>query len=172
MTANVDERPIASSLRRTARRFATGVTVVAVRRGAETYGLTANSFLTLSLEPPLIGVSVTARGRMRRLTEPGGHFGVSILCGHQHEYAQHFAAHARAGLPPHLPPLITDGTPAPLVPGCAAYFVCRIEHIYPVGDHDLIVGEVIECDAPNLEEPPLIFLDGGYRTAGDEVSDD
>ncbi|MGC4891624.1 flavin reductase family protein [Micromonospora sp. DT227] len=171
MTANLHEQRIGSSLRRSARRFATGVTVAAVRHGADSHALTANSFLTLSLEPPLVGLSVTAYGRMRALIEPGDLLGISVLCESQHEYAQHFAARERGVLPSHLPPL-TTAEPAPLVPGCLAWFQCRIAQIHPVGDHDLLVADVLECDVANRDDPPLIFLDGGYRTAGTEVRHD
>jgi flavin reductase (DIM6/NTAB) family NADH-FMN oxidoreductase RutF len=93
---------------------------------------------------------------MRALAEQVGRFGISILHAGQGRYARHYARRDRgAG-----PALAGD-----LVPGCVAYFACELHCIYPVGDHDLIVGEVTACDVPDAAGRPLIFLDGGYHEA-------
>lgn len=161
------EQQLAESLRRAARRFATGVTVVAVSYGQSAHALTANSFVTLSLTPALIGVAVRRQGRMRQLVEQVRSFGVSVLNGGQEDFARHYANHDRNGPPTHLTLPLSDTSPmVPIVPGCVAYFACRLQDIYPVGDHDLVVGLVAECDAADVDRAPLIFLDGRLRGFG------
>jgi flavin reductase (DIM6/NTAB) family NADH-FMN oxidoreductase RutF len=163
LTTSSDHLDTADALRRTARRYATGVTVVAVEHAEGTHGLTANSFVTLSLRPPLIGIAVTAGGRMRRLAETVGSFGVSILQGGQSHHAQHYASRDRSGVP-----VTFDSVPAaasakvPIVPDCVAYFACSLYAVHPVGDHDLLVGEVRGCEVLRPDAAPLIFLDGTY----------
>lgn len=159
-----ETRPgLASSLRDAARRFATGVTIFAVRNGPDTHGLTANSFVTLSLYPALVGVSVRRGGWTSQLTRAVGTFGVSVLHNGQEHYARHYARRDRAGLS--HPPLLLSDSPAsaPIVPGCAAYFVCELADIHPIGDHDLIVGAVVSCATHAAERQPLIFLDGEFQ---------
>ncbi|MGZ3145655.1 flavin reductase family protein [Lentzea chajnantorensis] len=152
----------AESLRRAARRFATGVTVVAVSDEGRDHALTANSFVTLSLQPALVGVSVTTGGRMRLLAERARYFGISVLDAGQEEYARHYASRGRAGAPDHLVLRTLGSVPAPVVPGCVAYFVCEFAHTHPVGDHDLIIGSVVESRVVSEERAPLIFLDGKF----------
>jgi flavin reductase (DIM6/NTAB) family NADH-FMN oxidoreductase RutF len=162
VSTQIHEQHRADSLRRAARRFATGVTVVAVRHDGGDHALTANSFITLSLHPALIGVSVNSGGRLRRLAEKTRYFGISVLNAGQEDYARHYASRGRIGAPEHLGLHTPDTLPAPIVPGCVAYFVCRFEHTHPVGDHDLIVGSVVESEVLSEEHPPLIFLDGKF----------
>jgi flavin reductase (DIM6/NTAB) family NADH-FMN oxidoreductase RutF len=155
---------LAQTVRHAARRFATGVTIAAVRHDGGTHALTANSFVTLSLEPALIGLAVRREGRMRRYIEEAGCFGVSVLGGAQQHYARHYARRDRLGQPEQPALTVGDTVPAvPLVPGCVAYFVCGLHHVYAVGDHDLLVGAVVECGAA-AGDAPLVFLDGEFRT--------
>jgi flavin reductase len=153
-------------LRMAARRFATGVTIVAVRHGEESHALTASSFVTLSLCPALIGVSVTSGGRLRQLVERVRYFGVSVLNGGQEDYARHYARRERVGEARHLE-LLTLETPGrvPIVPGCVAYFVGDLQMCYPVGDHTLLVGAVLTSQVADAQQPPLIFLDGRLQGA-------
>ena len=162
MAALTEDQQRAQLLRRAARRFATGVTVVAARYDGGTHALTANSFVTLSLHPPLVGISVRPEGRMRRHIELAGRFGISVLGAAQIDYARHFASPLRLELLDRMPPLTTDDPPR--VPSCVAFFACDFAHIHPVGDHDLIVGSVVTCDTTDLEVSPLIFLDGEFQS--------
>jgi flavin reductase (DIM6/NTAB) family NADH-FMN oxidoreductase RutF len=164
MTALAQDQELANSVRLAARRFATGVTVVAVQHGDTVHALTANSFLTLSLKPALVAVCMRPEGRMRPLMWRGRQFGVSVLSASQSEYARHFADLRRTGASPALSPL--DGAGPPLVPACVAYFACEVERIHTVGDHDLIVGSVTSCGVGN-ERRPLTFLDGELRGTHD-----
>jgi len=152
------------ALRSAARRFATGVTVVGLSDGDVVHGLTANSFVTLSLRPALIGLAVHTDGRMRGLIERVGRFGVSVLGQGQAEFARHYASRDR-GRPPEGLALLPAGTvpPVPYVPGSVAFFGCSLHEIHPVGDHDLLIGQVWSCDVLDGGQPPLIFLDGRFH---------
>jgi flavin reductase (DIM6/NTAB) family NADH-FMN oxidoreductase RutF len=152
------------SLRHTARRFATGVTVVAARHGGRSHALTANSFVTLSLRPALIGVAVRPDGRMRAVVERCRSFGVSVLNADQRDYAQHYAGRDRFGKTAGLVLSPAGAHPVvPLVPGCVAYFICELQAVHPVGDHDLLVAAVTRCEVLDHGRPPLIFLDGAFH---------
>jgi flavin reductase (DIM6/NTAB) family NADH-FMN oxidoreductase RutF len=164
MDTQTHEQHLANAVRRAARRFATGVTIVAVWEGQRIHALTANSFVTLSLQPALIGIAVRSDGRMRHLAERVGCFGVSVLNELQSEYASHYANRHRGGETLHLALSRADtAPPVPIVPGCVAFFACQLREIVSVGDHDLLVGAVLTCDVLNLECAPLIFLDGKYQ---------
>jgi flavin reductase (DIM6/NTAB) family NADH-FMN oxidoreductase RutF len=160
MAAPTQDQRLADSLRHAARRFVTGVTIVAVQHGDSTHALTANSFVTFSLDPALVGISMRPEGRMRSLMEPGCRFGISVLSESQSEYARHFADQERFGAMPPLISLTIDGPP--LVPACVSYFICELERAHPIGDHDLIVGSVISCGV-GTGLAPLTFLDGEFR---------
>jgi flavin reductase (DIM6/NTAB) family NADH-FMN oxidoreductase RutF len=163
MTAPAQDQELAESVRRAARRFVTGVTIVAVRHADDIHAMTANSFVTLSLRPALVGICVAPEGRMRPHMRPGRRFGISVLNGAQSDYARHFADRRRPGT---MPPLdqLTPGGP-PLVPDCAAYFVCDVEYTHAVGDHDLLVGSVVDCGV-RAAGTPLTFLDGEFGGSG------
>src|SRR5512143_3396842 len=109
------------ALRRTLGAFATGVVVVAAKFGGVTRGMTANSFISLALDPPLVLLSIAQASRMAPMMTRARRYGVSILAEHQDGIAQHFAGRAgqrevdfesRAG--------------APLICGAVAHLVCDL----------------------------------------------
>ena len=75
-----DGQDPAVALRRTLGMFATGVTVITTLKGDEVHGMTANAFMSVSLEPPLVLISVDRRTKMCALLHEGMHYGVSVLC--------------------------------------------------------------------------------------------
>ncbi len=165
MTVQANHEEVAESLRRAARRFATGVTVVAAADGHGVHAMTANSFVSLSLRPPLVGVAVQVGGRLRPLTERVLHFGISVLSESQRDYADHYAWRERNGASPDLAFSMTgDPSSVPLISECVAYFVCELRSVHPVGDHELIVGSVLECGACCPARAPLVFVDGRFRS--------
>ena len=87
----------AVALRRTLGMFATGVTVVTTLKGEQVHGMTANAFMSVSLEPPLVLVSIDRRTRMCGLLHVGGHYGVSVLCETQSALSDRFAGRAANG---------------------------------------------------------------------------
>ena len=144
----------ARRFRSTLGRFATGVTVVTAAHGDRHHGMTANAFLSLSLEPPLVGVSVARTARMHAFLEETGRFGVSVLAEDQEAVARHFAGRQDEAF--EVPLRRHDGLP--LVGGGVAWLTARVTATHAVGDHTLFVGEVDWLD--HAEGTPLLFFEG------------
>ncbi len=150
----------ALEFRRTLGRFATGVTIVTTAVGDEVHGMTANAFMSVSLDPPLVVVSVDKRTRMHGLLDVGKTYGVSVLADHQAELSDHFAGRGGAdhGRPPHSFQVIRD---TPVVEGAIAHLVARVVREYWGGDHTLFLGEVEYTRWG--EGRPLLFVAGRYE---------
>ena len=142
--------------------FATGVTVVTARTpSGELVGLTANSFNSVSLNPPLVLWSLAqAAGSMPALAQ-GSHYAINILAADQKDLAERFASKlqdrwADVGF--------SDGVSgAPLLHGTAASFECFNRSRYEEGDHVIFVGEVERCNhRPGAS--PLLFHGGRFYT--------
>jgi flavin reductase (DIM6/NTAB) family NADH-FMN oxidoreductase RutF len=146
------------------RRFAAGIAVVTFVSNGEQNGLTVGSLVSLSLDPPLVGVSIGLDSARYEPLREAGRFAVSILAGGQEAVAQHFA---RSGIPPvalwrgiavreseHEEPLI-DGAVTWL--GC----VTRAEHW--AGDHTIFVGEVDWIEL-GPDGPGLVYYRSEYRS--------
>ena len=142
--------------RTTMSRFATGVTVVTTVINGQVHGMTANAFLSVSLDPPLVLVSIGQRARMHSLLPHTGRYGVSVLAEHQEELSGHFAGRVVDGLAISW----TWHHDVPLLDGAAAYVVARVVMSYPAGDHTLYVGQVEQL-AYNAARP-LLFHAGRY----------
>ncbi len=149
-------------LRRACGQFATGVTIVTVRDGDGLRGMTANSFTSVSLDPPLVLVSVDLRNRTHALVSEQGRFAVNVLTQEHRPWSDRFAG--RHGDLQHVfddvPHRLVDGLP--VLEGVAAALVCDVTAIYPAGDHSLFIGEVKQLEwLPDGE--PLLFHGGQYR---------
>lgn len=140
--------------------FATGVTVITTRCADGSYaGFTANSFSSVSLDPPLVLWSLGLRAPRLPAFEACSHFAINILAADQTDLSQRFATSGVdkfAGLD-----LIEGLGGAPLLPGCCAVFECANEARYPGGDHLIFVGRVLRF--ARQDAAPLIFHGGQYR---------
>jgi len=142
--------------------FATGVTIVTAR-GADgvPVGLTANSFNSVSLNPPLVLWSLARSAGSMPAFEHGSHYAINILAAEQHALAERFASKAQdrfADL------AFREGIGgAPLIDGAAAVFECFNRSRYEEGDHVIFVGEVERCVWRDGAQP-LIFHGGRYFT--------
>src|ERR671936_3091370 len=106
--------------RRTLGMFATGVTVITTRVGEQVHGMTANAFMSVSLRPPLVLVSIDRRARMSHLLHEGTRFGVNVLEAAQAPLSDHFAGRVGEGTPEPSFELVHD---TPLVEGALAHLV-------------------------------------------------
>ncbi|WP_432148520.1 flavin reductase family protein [Streptomyces sp. bgisy029] len=132
-------------LRRAFAEFATGVTVVTVG-GPFARGMTANSFTSVSLRPPLLLVCVHNDAVMRRALHPARYFGVSVLSAGQEAVARHFAADSRPVGPQQFDAVGWSpgaATSVPLIDGALARFECEKWRAYDGGDHRILVGAVV-----------------------------
>jgi flavin reductase (DIM6/NTAB) family NADH-FMN oxidoreductase RutF len=148
-------------------RFATGVTVVTTvdPDTGDAHGMTANSFLSVSLDPPLVLVAL-GRCRMADLLPAAGRYGVSVLTEQQQEIASHFANAGTANIEPEF--VWHDGLP--FLAGALAMVGCTLEQIHPAGDHCLAIGNVDRLSYGDGH--PLIFYTGTYGVLNVGLSDD
>ena len=151
-------------LRRALGAFGTGVTVITTG-GPTPHGMTANSFTSVSLDPPLALVCVRRDAVMHRCMRTG-QFGVSVLAADQERIARHFADTSRplgvaqfAGLACTPGP----GTGVPLIDGALARFECRVCDTYPGGDHSIFLAKVLTLGATAGEDDALLFYRGRFR---------
>jgi len=149
------------ALRRTLGMFATGVTVITTRAGDQVHGMTANAFMSVSLEPPLVLISVDRRTRMCALLYGGRHFGVSVLAADQAALSDRFAGRTTLETPE---PRFEVVHATPLVEGALAHFVAKVVRSYWGGDHSLFLGRVEY--AHYGEGTPLLFHGGRYERLG------
>lgn len=129
-----------AALRSCLSRFGTGVCVVTMAGEDGLHGLTVNAFTAVSLDPPLVLVSIGKRARGHRLLE-GAPFAVNVLGAEQEGVARHFSGEPQPG-GVHW----EEGTVAPRLAGTLATFECRPWRAYDGGDHTLFVGEVVDFD--------------------------
>jgi len=147
--------------RRALGRFATGVVVISTGSGERLHAMTANAFMSGSLKPPLIVVSVGQRARMHERLMESHLFGVSVLSEEQEPHSRHFAGDAQASLAPRFAEV--DGLPGVVVLEHAlARFAARVVDRHPCGDHTLFVGEVLVFSLD--EQAPLVFFGGRYAS--------
>jgi flavin reductase (DIM6/NTAB) family NADH-FMN oxidoreductase RutF len=151
----------AVALRKTLGMFATGVTVITTLRGEQVHGMTANAFMSVSLEPPLVLISVDRRTKMCSFLYEGSHYGVSVLCETQAALSDRFAGRPCGDCPAPRFALVRE---TPLVEGALAHFVARVERSYWGGDHSLFLGRVEYArQGPGT---PLLFHGGRYERLG------
>jgi flavin reductase (DIM6/NTAB) family NADH-FMN oxidoreductase RutF len=149
------------ALRRCAGMFATGVTVVTTRVREQVHGMTANAFMSVSLEPPLVLISVDRRTKLCGLLHEGRHYGVSVLAEAQSALSDRFAGWPAPDAPEPRFEIVRD---TPLVEGALAHFVARVARSYWGGDHSLFLGRVEY--ARYGEGTPLLFHGGRYERLG------
>lgn len=152
----------ARDFRRALGMFATGVTIVTARSAdGAPVGVTANSFNSVSIDPPLVLWSLARSARSLPVFSQAAHWNVHILCQQQEALSNHFA---RVGEDKFAGLSFDAGlSDAPLLPDCSARFQCRTKFQYEGGDHLIFVGEVLAYD--RSERAPLLYMTGGYAAA-------
>ena len=142
--------------------FATGVTIVTARRSdGGVIGLTANSFNSVSLSPPLVLWSLARAAGSMPTFSTGSHYAINILAADQKALAERFAlkgADRWSGVD-----FIEGVGGAPLLAGAAATFECFNRSRYEEGDHVIFVGEVERC-THSAGATPLLFHGGRFYT--------
>jgi flavin reductase (DIM6/NTAB) family NADH-FMN oxidoreductase RutF len=147
----------AKEFRQVMGRFATGVTVVTTVEKDAVHGMTANGFLSVSLRPPLVLVSL-GRCRMNEMLPRSGRYGISVLSHEQ----QHFAAHFAAQRASPVEPTFSWQRGLPLLEGALAHLVCKVADVHRAGDHVLWIGEVEYLH--HRDDEPLLFYTGRFGT--------
>ncbi len=148
-------RPHEQHFRGSLGRFATGVAVVTFDTDLGRHGITVNSFTSVSLEPPLVLVSI-ARTTKSHDELAGRPFTVNVLGAEQRALASNFAGK------PTGEPRWVEGTVAPRLAGVLSYFECTPWAAYDGGDHTLYLGEVVSFDYRAGDA--LGFVNGQFTT--------
>ncbi|KPM57805.1 flavin reductase [Frankia sp. R43] len=172
--AGLRNRPDAQEFRRVVGRFATGVTVLTTVLDGRHLAMTANSFVSVSLDPLLVLVSIRRDARFHDPVIAAGVWGVSVLAADMSQASRDFA---RTGGPPR-PDGRPDGRPddwlggwphsfgprtgVALLDGALAVLECATTATHRAGDHTLVIGEVIGLDRPRPDARPLVFYEGAY----------
>jgi 3-hydroxy-9,10-secoandrosta-1,3,5(10)-triene-9,17-dione monooxygenase reductase component len=139
--------------------FPTGVTVITAAAGEGRCGVTASSFNTVSLDPPLILWSLGLKSPSLEMFRSADHFAVNILGAAQKDIALQFARPAAdkfAGIA-----TFSGVTGAPLIRGALAHVECRVWARYPGGDHEIMLGEVVALARGAGD--PLVFSGGAFQ---------
>jgi flavin reductase (DIM6/NTAB) family NADH-FMN oxidoreductase RutF len=144
--------------------FATGVNVITTRGEEHAYGMTANAFSSVSLDPPLILVCVGLAAEGRHAIERNNVFAVNILGAEQEPLSRYFASKERPrGRDafrdvPHR----VEVTGSPIIEGTLGFLDCALHAGHEAGDHMVFIGEVLALGTA-ADVAPLLFHAGGYR---------
>lgn len=147
-------------------RFCSGVTVVASCSGGEPVGMTCQSFASVSLFPPLVTFVPAKTSRAWPAIQRSGSFCVNFLASDQSELSNTMATRgvdkfADVAWSP-------ASTGSPLLDGVIGYVDCTIDAVHPAGDHDIVVGKVVDLGfAEDAPDDPLLYYRGQYRTTRD-----
>jgi flavin reductase (NADH) len=141
------------------RRWPSGVSVVVAENGRRKAGLTVNSLVSVSLEPPLVAISLARVASLYEVLQEAGEWSVSILAGDQAHLAQHFARS--------VPPIAQwDGIPVRdddphLLRDAVGWLKVKTVQEVPAGDHTLFVGDVLAVE-PGIARHSLVYRDRHY----------
>lgn len=140
-------------------RWASGVTVVTAEHNGVRHGMTVSSFASVSLDPPLVLVSIGKAAPTHDTIRKGERFVVNVLADSQEELSVRFATKHDdrfAGV------AVRDGQlGVPILEGSLAAIECRLHETLPGGDHTIFVGEVVRADV--ADGSPLLYFQGGHR---------
>ena len=150
-------------LRQAMRLWTTGVTIVSAHHNGRRHGMTVSSFTSLSLEPPLVLVSLEQITKTHRLVQQAGYFGVTILDEGQQEISDRFAGRITEytdrfiGLD-----TFTMVSGAPLLRRGLAWLDCRVVVTYQAGNHTVFIGEALAVNSSEAGQP-LLYYDRNYH---------
>ncbi|MYU26324.1 flavin reductase [Streptomyces sp. SID8352] len=153
-----------TGFKKAAGHFASGVTIVTTRNGDHVYGITCSSFVSLSLNPLLVTVSVNSSSPFLAEVRESGRLAVSVLADHQQDVSRYFSTRGRGRAEGDFPGLATESmtTGAPIVSDSLSWFDAKLHAMLPGGDHEILIGEVVA--AGGRDGAPLLYWAGDYRT--------
>lgn len=149
-----------AEFREALKKFASGVTVITTAFEGEKHGLTASSFASVSLDPPLVLVVLNTESRTHQLLNRSKVFGVNILGEDRQDLATAFAEKGEKpfGSVPHR----EGEAGVPIFDEAIAWLECRLEAVFPGGTHEIVVGRVEACGGDG--GGPLIYYERAYRS--------
>lgn len=143
-------------------KFATGVTVVLTEVAGDVHGMTANAFMSVSLNPKLVVISIAEKAQMLEKIKQSKSFSVNILASDQKELSMIFAGQTKKEQE-----IVFDRLEGiPVLPGTVAQITCEVSAEHVEGDHTLFIGRIININL--MESDPLIYFSGKYRSLAEE----
>lgn len=162
MSARLQLVPAAATpqaFRRVMGSFATGVAVVTTAVDGEMHGMTVNSLTSVSLDPLIVLVCIVKGSRTGAAIRKRGRFAINLLSAGQEEVSRRFVSKALEDRFQDVDALDNEWE-VPLLEGGLAHLVCDVHLVQEMGDHDVVYGRVLHCDAS--EGRPLLFWRGAY----------
>ena len=150
----MDDRQFRSAMGK----FATGVTVIATEVEGDVHGMTANAFMSVSLDPKLIVISIREKAKILNKIKESKIFTVNILAADQQELSMIFAGQLKE----HKEVVFDRLDGKPVLSGAVAQVACEVSAEHVEGDHTLFIGKVTDIHLEDAE--PLIFYNGKYRS--------
>ncbi|MDW5598126.1 flavin reductase family protein [Conexibacter stalactiti] len=162
-----------TAFRSAMKQLASGLVVVTTQVDGRPWGMTVTACCAVSAEPPLVLVSLHGRTRSRAAIRDHGRFGLNVLGADQKHVAE---LAARPGAPKWLddhcvrhPADAADAGRPPRVSGALVALDCRVREEFDVGDHTLVVGDVLGTTSSDRGEHPLVYFDRAYRRIGEAL---
>jgi flavin reductase (DIM6/NTAB) family NADH-FMN oxidoreductase RutF len=149
------------------RQWISGVSIVTMQTGERQHGLTVSGFLGVSLEPPLVLISIGQELTSAEVLKDSAAYAVNFLSEDQHDLSDRFAG--RLGEVDRFEGLTTHraATGSPILDDCLAWLDCRVVSTQVVGDHTLYIGEVVAAGV-NGSGKPLLYWNADYRQLGSD----
>jgi flavin reductase (DIM6/NTAB) family NADH-FMN oxidoreductase RutF len=154
----MDDRQFRSAMGK----FATGVTVITTDVEGDVHGMTANAFMSVSLSPKLVVISIGEKARILEKIKQSKTFSVNILAADQQELSMIFAGQLKE----HREVVFDRLDGKPVLSGAVAQIACEVSAEHVEGDHTLFIGKVTDIHLEDVE--PLIFYSGRYRALEEE----
>lgn len=151
--------------------FATGVTIVSGIEEGRPIGFTCQSFISLSIDPPFVAVAPARTSTSWPRIARAGTFCVNVLADHQSQLCRGFAVSGGdkfEGVTWHPAPV----TGAPVIEDSLAWVDCRVELVHDAGDHELIIGRVLDLGVAGAGGSPLLFYRSGLATVAEPSADE
>lgn len=143
--------------------FATGVTIITTRDGETDHGMTANAFMSISLDPPMVAISIAKTAKMLGYIRNAQRFAVSILPTHTQELALHFAGRPNESIREPL----KENDDLPVARDACMFCTTHVTHEVEAGDHIIFVGQVSSL-YHDTQADPLLFHRGRFSKLHDE----
>ena len=138
-------------------KFATGVTVITTKVGENVHGMTANAFMSVSLNPKLVLISIGEKANMNQLIKESGKFAVSVLNENQQDMSAYFAGQIKEERDVQFDTF----NELPVIKDALVNLTCNVHESVIAGDHTLYIGEVTDLRVQDGE--PLGFFEGKYK---------
>lgn len=142
--------------------FATGITVVTLRLpDGMAHGITVNSFASVSLDPPLVAFCLGETVKFLPLIKQVPYYAINILAETQEPLSRHFAQREQASMP--ADQFAPDTLDCPILRGTLGWMVCRPINFIAAGDHQLVLGEIVQLQQTEMDAKPLLYFRSAYH---------